>query len=162
MAALTTESANRVWQKVKNALSVNEAASAGANPTTQNAFQELRKYLSQQKRNADLQFAPIDGTLAITADSVLASGALTVYAIYLYKLGATETVFKGSNHATVAGSDGTQDLAISATVAGDVFVIYPNGRAESLGLTVAQFTTRTGSSRVLAANIMSGFAILGA
>jgi hypothetical protein len=168
MAALTTESANRVWQKVKNYLSaVNQVTTnKGASPASQGAFLDLKFYLSQDKRNFDLQFAPIDGVLASSdggaADQVLASGALTLYGIYLVKVGATESIFKGSNHATVAGTDGTQDLAIAATVAGDVFEIYPDGRAESLGLTVGSFTTRTGSTRTLKANLINGFAILGA
>ncbi len=168
MAALTTENGNKVWQKVKNALSA-----ANASPASQDAFMGLKVWLGTQGRNPDLQFAPIDGTLASSdggaADSVLASGALKVYAIWLKKAGTVETIFKGSNHATVAGSDGTQDIAIGVTTGanangnGDDYVgIYPAGRALSLGLTVAQFTTRTGATRTLIANSMNGFAILGA
>ncbi len=51
---------------------------------------------------------------------------------------------------------------ISSTVAGDVFEIYPAGRALSTGLTVTENTTRTGSTLTLLANQMSGFAIVGA
>ena len=165
--ALSLQSGNLVWQKVKNFLSNQNVASKGANPVTQNAFLALKQYLAQNKRNPDLQFVPIDGTVnssdggASTAQ-VLANVACTLYAIYLFKKGATETVFKGSNHATVAATNGTQDLAIAATVAGDVFEIYPDGRVESVGLTVTENTDRTGSTLTLLANQMSGFAVIGA
>lgn len=164
--AVSTESANKVWQKVKNALSAQNVASLGSNPTTQGAFQSLRMYLSQDKKNFDLQFVPIDGVYSSSdggnnASQVLIAGALTLYGVYLFKKGSTENIFKGSNHASTAGTNGTQDLAIAATTAGDVFEIYPAGRALSLGLTVTENTTRTGSTLTLLADQMSGFAIVG-
>lgn len=165
--ALTTQSGNLVWQKVKNFLSNTNVASKGTNPVTQNAFLALKQYLAQNKRNPDLQLVPIDGTVnssdgGNTVSQILLAGAGTLYAIYLFKKGATETIFKGSNNATTAATDGTQDIAIAATVAGDVFEIYPDGRALSTGLTVTEDTTRTGATLTLAANQMSGFVILGA
>lgn len=164
--AVATQSANLVWQKVKNYLSNINVASKGANPVSQNAFLALKQYLAQNKRNPDLQLVPVDGTLnssdgGNTAAQILCNGACTLYAVYLLKKGATETIFKGTNHASTPTTDGTQDLAIAATVAGDVFEIYPDGRALSTGLTVTEDTTRTGSTLTLAANQMSGFVILG-
>ncbi len=165
--ALSLQNANLVWQKVKNALSAINVASKGASPATQGAFLDLKFYLSQDKRNFNLQFVPIDGTInssdgGATAAQVLANAACTLYAIYLFKSGATETIFKGSNNATTAGTNGTQDLAIAATAAGDIFEIYPDGRALSNGLTVTENTDRTGSTLTLLANQASGFAIIGA
>ncbi len=165
--ALSLQSGNITWQKVKNALSAINVASKGANPVTQNAFLALKQYLAQNKRNPDLQFKAIDGTVnssdgGNTVSQVLADAACTLYAVYLFKKGAVETIFKGSNHATVAATDGTQDLAIAATVAGDVFEIYPDGRALSTGLTVTEDTTRTGAVLTLLANQMSGFVVIGA
>jgi hypothetical protein len=165
--AFSGQSGNLVWQKVKNYLSNINVASKGANPVSQNAFLALKQYLAQNKRNPDLQLLPIDGVYSSSdggnnTSQVLLAGACTLYAVYLLKKGTTETIFKGSNHATVAGTDGTQDLAIAATVAGDVFEVYPDGRALSLGLTVTENTTRTGSTLTLAANQVSGFAIIGA
>lgn len=169
MAALTVQNANLVWQKVKNALSAMQVGAVGANPGSQRALLDgLKYYLSQQKRNADLQFVPIDGVATASdggnADQVGASGALTLYAIYLQKTGTVETIFKASNHATVAGTDGTQDIAVALTTpaGSDVCLIYPTGRAMSLGFTYAEDTTRTGSTRNLKANACNGFAILGA
>lgn len=166
--ALTVQSGNLVWQKVKDALSAIDVASLGANPAVQAAvLQGLKPYLATQKRNPDLYFAPIDGVYSASdggnnANQVLVDAACTLYAIVLQKKGATETVFKGSNHATTATTDGTQDLAIAATVAGTVCELYPGGRALSAGLTVCENTTRTGSTKTLSANQMSGFAIVGA
>lgn len=165
--AVSLQAGNIVWQKVKNALSAQNVSSKGTNPVTQNAFLALKQYLSQNKKNPNLQFIPIDGTVnssdgSNSANQILNAGALTVYAIYLYKSGSTETIFKGSNNATTAATDGTQDLAIAATVAGDVFEVYPDGRALSTGLTVTENTTRTGSTLTVLANQMSGFVIVGA
>ena len=164
--ALSLQSGNITWQKVKNYLSNINVASKGANPVTQNAFLALKQYLAQNKRNPDLQYVPIDGTVnssdgGNTVSQILANVGCTLYAIYLFKKGATETVLKGSNSATTAATDGTQDFAIAATVAGDVFEMWPDGRALSSGLTVTQDTTRTGTTLTLAANQMSGFAIIG-
>lgn len=164
--AISTQSANLVWQKVKNYLTNLNVASKGANPVTQNAFLALKQYLAQNKRNPDLQLVPIDGTVnssdgGNTVSQILCNGACTLYAIYLFKKGATETIFKATNHASTATTDGTQDIAIAATVAGDVFEIYPDGRALSTGLTVTEDTARTTATLTLAANQMSGFVILG-
>ena len=165
--AVALQSGNLVWQKVKNALSVYQVAGVGCNPATQNALLDLKGYLSQEKRNPNLQFLPIDGVYTASdggtnASEVLIAGACTIYGIYLKKQGSTETVFKASNNATTAASNGTQDLAIAATAAGDVFVIYPDGRAMSTGFTVTEQTDRTGSTQELLANQMNGFAIVGA
>lgn len=165
--AFSGQSGNLVWQKVKNYLSNVNIASKGANPVSQNAFLALKQYLAQNKRNPDLQLLPIDGLInssdsGNTVSQVLMAGAITLFAIYLVKKGSTETIFKYSNNATTAATDGTQEGAIAATVAGDVFVIYPDGRALSTGLTVTEDTTRTGSTLTLAANQMSGFALVGA
>lgn len=169
MAALTTQSGNLVWSLVKNALSAAQVGSVGVNPAVQRALLDgLKQYLAGAKRNPDLQFIPIDGVATASdggnADQVGASGAMTLYAIYLQKTGTTETIFKASNHATVAGTDGTQDVAIALTTpaGSDVLEIYPGGRALSLGFTYCENTTRTGSTRNLKANAASGFAIVGA
>jgi len=165
--ALSLQSSNLVWQKVKNTLSAINTASKGASPATQNAFLDLKMYLATDKRNANLQLIAIDGTATAsdsgnTANQVAANAACTLYAIYAQKVGATETILKWTNNATTATTDGTQDGALAATVAGDQFVIYPDGRALSSGLTWTQDTTRTGSTLNLLANAIYGFIIIGA
>ena len=165
--AVALQSGNLVWQKVKNALSVYQVAGVGCNPATQNALLDLKGYLSQDKRNPNLQFLPIDGTYNSSdggnnVSQVLIAGACTLYAIVLKKSGVTETIVKWSNNATTAATDGTQDGAIAATAAGDVFEIYPDGRALATGFTLTEDTTRTTATLTLLANQMSGFAIVGA
>lgn len=165
--AVSTQSANLVWQKVKNYLSAQNVSTLGANPVSQAAFQGLRMYLSQAKKNFDLQFVPIDGVYSSSdggnnSSQILIAGALTLYGVYLYKKGSTETIFKGTNHASTATTDGTQDIAIACTTTGDVFEIYPQGRALATGLTVTENTARTTSTLTLAANQMSGFVVIGA
>ena len=159
--ALSLQDGVQVWTKVKNALSA-----ANANPGAQNAFRILREYIATQGGNPQLQFIPINGTLSssdggASANQVLADTACTLYGVYLKKVGTVETIFKASANATTAATDGTQDQAIAATVAGDVFEIYPDGRFLSAGLTVTEDTTRTGSTLTLLANQMSGFVVIG-
>lgn len=157
--ALVVQDGVLTWQKVAKAV-------LGANPATQAAFRDLKNYITTQGKNPQLQFVSFSGASMASdggaADVVLCSGPCTLYATYLAKAGSVETIYKGSNNATTAATDGTQDHAIAATVAGDVFEIYPKGRALSAGLTVAEDTTRTGSTRTLTANAMSGFVIIGA
>lgn len=165
--ALSLQAGNLVWQKVKNALSTTNIASKGASPATQEAFLDLKKYIAQDLRNIQLQFVPIDGTYNSSdggnnVSQVLANAACTLYGIYLFKSGSTETIFKFSDNATTAATNGTQYGAIAKTAAGDVFEIYPDGQALSSGLTVTEDTTRTGSTLTLLANQMSGFVVIGA
>lgn len=158
--ALSLDVAGKEWQKAKTYL-----LSAGY--TAQNAFKDLKLYLAQQKKNPNIQVIPVDGVSTASdggnnASVVAADSPCTLYGIYLKKVGATETIFKGSNNATTAGTDGTQDIAIAATVAGDVFEIYPDGRAMSAGFTYCENTARTTSTKNVVANAMSGFIVIGA
>jgi len=160
--SLSLQDGVQVWTKVKNALSA-----ANANPGAQNAFRVLREYIATQGGNPQLQFIPINGTFSASdgganASQVLSDTACTVYGFYLKKVGATETIFKGSANATTAGTDGTQKYAFSKTAAGDLAVVYPTGEVTASGLTVTENTTRTGSTLTLVANRFDGFVVIGA
>lgn len=160
--ALSLVDGVQVWTRVKNALSV-----ANANPGAQNELRVLREYMATQGGNPQLQFVPINGTLSssdggASASQVLADAACTLYALYLKKVGAVETVFKGSANATTAATNGTQKYALAKTAAGDITLTYPTGDAVASGLTVTENTDRTGSTLTLVANRMDGFAIIGA
>lgn len=161
MALLTTESSNKVWQRVAIAL-------RGSNEVAQQEFKALKMYLATQAKNPQLQFLPISGTISssdgtATASQVLLGGPCTLYAIYLRKAsGATAVWFKGSNHATTAGTDGTQVIAEQSAVASeDIVRCFNTGKVLSLGLTVTENTTATGSTLTLLANRFDGFAIVG-
>lgn len=157
--SLTLQDGVLAWQKVAKAL-------LGANPASQAAFRDLKTYITTQGQNPQLQFVGISGA-TFASDSgnttqVVADSPCTLYGFYFKKTGSTETIFKASNNATTAATDGTQDIAIAQTVAGDVVLVYPTGRAMSAGITVVENTTRTGSTKNLLANRMDGFALIGA
>jgi hypothetical protein len=161
----TTEAANKVRQKAYNAVYGNATTSLPNSPFNFYAFKALFLHLAINKGNPDLRFVEVNGLLnssdgGNSQDQVLVDGPCTLYAIFLRKRGSTETIFKGTNHASTSTTDGTQDIAIAATVAGTVDLIYADGRALSTGLTVCENTTRTGATKTLAANRMDGFIII--
>lgn len=123
-------------------------------------------HLAANKGNPDLLYLPIDGVVSAsdggnTASNPLADAAVTLYALYLKKNGATAVWFKGSNHASTATTDGTEDISFKLTTASDDMLwIFPQGHALSTGLTVTQNTTATGSTLTLSANRADGFAIV--
>lgn len=162
MSGVSTESANRVWQRVG-------VAAAASNEATRKLLRELKMYLATQKNIQLLQFVAINGLTnssdsGNTASQVLCGGACTLYALVLKKsTGATACWFKGSNHASTASTDGTQVIAEHSAAANEeICRIWPNGKALSTGLTVTEDTTATGSTLTLAANRFDGFVIIGA
>lgn len=165
--ALVTANANIARQKAYNFVYAASPAAASDSPFNFYAVKALFLHLAANKGNPDLFFKAIDGNVGAsdggnTASQVLVDAACTLYAVFLRKKGSTETILKGSNNATTAGTDGTQDLAFALTVAGTEVVVYPDGRALSAGLTVTTNTTRTGSVLTLLANRIDGFVIVGA
>lgn len=167
--ALVTESAGRVRQKAYLAVYGN-ATGTSSNTNSPFNFYVMKAFFlhwAANKGNLDLFYKNVDGTYSSSdggnnASQVLCDAACTLYAVFLRKTGATEVIFKGSNSATTAGTDGTQDVAIALTVAGSVEMVYADGRAMSSGFTVTEDTTRTGSSLTLKANRADGFVIIGA
>jgi hypothetical protein len=161
----TTEAANKVRQKAYNAVYGNATTTYPNSPFNFYAFKALFLHLAINKGNPDLRFVEVNGLYSSsdgtnTASQVLCDGPCTLYAIFLRKRGSTENIFKGTNHATTAATNGTQDIAIAATVAGTVVEIYPDGRALDTGFTVTENTTRTGSTLTLKADRMDGFIII--
>jgi hypothetical protein len=167
--ALTTESAGRVRQKAYMSVYGNATGTSSNSNSPLNfyIFKQLFLHLAINKGNPDLAFKAVDGTYSSSdggnnASQVLVDAACTLYAVFLRKLGSTESIFKWTNHASTASTDGTQDGAIAQTAAGSVVEIYPDGRALSTGLTVTENTTRTGSTLTLKANRQDGFVIVSA
>lgn len=167
--ALTTESAGRVRQKAMLAVYGFGTGTASTNnsPFNYYALKALFLHLASNKNNPDLFYKNVDGTSCSsdggnTASQILVDAACTLYAIFLRKVGTTESIFKWTNHASTATTDGTQDGAIAQTAAGSVVVVYPDGRALSTGLTITEDTTRTGSTLTLKANRQDGFVIVSA
>ena len=167
--AITTQSATQVRQKAYNTVyAIGTGTTSNPNsPLNFYVFKAFFLHMAMNKGNPDLNYTNVDGLYSSSdggnnASQVLCNGACTLYAIFLRKTGSTENIFKWTNHASTATTDGTQDGAIAATVAGSVFEIYPDGRALSTGLTVTENTTRTGSTLTLKANKLDGFVILSA
>lgn len=165
--ALVTQSANQVRQKAYNAVYGNGTTTLPNSPLNFYVFKDLFLHLAMNKGNPDLFFMNIDGAVnssdgGNTASQVMVNAACTLYAVFLRKRGATETILKVTNHASTGTTDGTQDLAFALTVAGTEVAIYADGRAYATGLTIGENTTRTGSTLTLLANRIDGFIIVGA
>lgn len=165
--ALVTQSAVLVRQKAFH----NISGARTAAPNSQALFWALKAlflHLAANKLNPDLFLKNIDGAVNASDggnsnDQVLVDAACTLYAVYLKKTGSTAAFFKATNHATTAGTNGTQDLGYKLTDAGeDNLFLFPNGHALSAGLTVSANTTATGSTATLLANRVDGFVIVGA
>lgn len=163
----TTESAGRVRQKAYYAVYGNGTSTVPNSPFNFYALKAFFLHLAANKGNPDLRYVNIDGLVGTsdggnTASQALVDGPCTLYAVFMKKTGATETILKATNHASTATTDGTQDLAFALTVAGTEFVFYPDGRAYATGFTITTNTTRTGSTLALKANRIDGFIIVSA
>lgn len=165
--ALVTQSAGLVRQKAYASVYGNGTTTNPNSPYNFYAMKSLFLHLAANKSNPDLFYKNIDGTLNAsdggnTVSQILVDAACTLYAVFLRKIGTVETIFKGSNSATTAATDGTQDLAFALTAAGTEVIVYPDGRALSSGLTVTENTARTTATQTLKVNRIDGFVIVGA
>lgn len=165
--ALVTQSAGLVRQKAYNSVYGNGTSTLPNSPFNFYALKAFFLHLAANKNNPDLFYKNIDGALnssdgGNTVSQVLVDAACTLYAVFLRKRGTVETIFKGSNNATTAATDGTQDLAFALTAAGTELIVYPDGRALSTGLTVTENTARLTATQTLLANRIDGFVIVGA
>lgn len=157
--ALALEDANKVWQKVKIALT-------DKNPASQNAFAELKKYLAQQKGNPDLQFIPF------SAEQIIASGgyspdidASRLYGVYLKGRRTTGTTasFVSVHAATSNGATTTTVVTARFNVLGQEYaLISPSGIAVETETTVSAATAVGGATESDAADAADGFLVVGA
>lgn len=131
----------------------------GLKPGVVGLLSWLFQYFSQFKGNPDLLFVPMD-TLT-NGNTVIAAEACKLYAIVLAKVTATAAYFKGTNSATTAATNGSQDYTVLISGAGNsVALIFPDGQALSAGLTVCANTTATGSAGS-STDGPTGFALIG-
>lgn len=150
--ALSTESSNLVWQKVKIAL-------AAADPSIQETLRRLKYHLANVKGNPDLQFVAVTD---LGADAIVADAATKVYAIYLKK-GATATgaFFKAADNASSAGTTAS-DLVQEMNAASQEFLLtYFNGWAQGTGFTIGSDTTADGSTASTSGDGPNGFVLIG-
>lgn len=157
--AVSTENANLVWQKVKMAL-------MDASPAIQNAFLDLKMYLSTQGKNPDLQFIPFSEAQAIVnLGTDLVGGASTLYGVYAktVRTSGTTASFFSLNAAADNSATTATILTQRFKVTGQKFAaVYPTGVAVETGLTVSCATAVGGATESTTPDGASGFVIVGA
>lgn len=156
--ALSLEEANLVWQKVQVALD-----SLGANGAIREQFRQLKAYLSQVKRNPQLQFVPFSN---LTGDTAIADAACTFYAAFVKKQAtSTAAYFKINDSAATAGgangADQTDVVELNAA-SQQAALVHPAGRAQGSGIAVASQTNAAGNTDSTSGDGPNGFIILGA
>jgi len=157
--AVVVENAQLVWKKVANAL-------ANANPATQAAFQGLRRHLSTQGKNPDLQFIAFSEAQAIADHGTdMTAAACKVYGMYAKasRTTGTNSAFV-TLHAAATGDATTTSIAsgrIKAT--GQSFAyVWPTGLASETGLTICSATTVAGATESTTPDGADGFVVIGA
>lgn len=156
--ALSTESANKVWQKAAVML-------RDANPAIQNAFLELKKYLATQKKNPDLQFVPFTAEQAVTnLGTSLVGGACTLYGFYAKgrRTSGTTAAFLAIHDAADNSATTTTILTQRLKVTGEAFAaVYPVGQAIATDVVISSATAVGGATESTAADVADGFVIVG-
>lgn len=156
--AITLQDGNLVWQKVNKAL-------IGANPATQEAFRNLKVYISTQKGNPQLTFLPFSAEQAITNLGVdLAGQAVTIYGFYAKGRRTTGTTASFLSLNAAADNSATTATVVTARfkVTGQEFAsIHPVGLACETGCTISAATTVGGSTESATADAADGFVIVG-
>lgn len=156
--ALSTESSNLVWQKVKVAL-------LDASPAIQNAFLDLKMYLATQGGNPNLQFIPFSEAQSIVnLGTDLVGGASTLYGCYAKAVRTT-----GTTAAFFSINAAADNSATTATILTQRFkatgqkvcAIYPTGVAVETGLTVSSATTVGGATESTTPDGVAGFVVVG-
>lgn len=170
--AVSLESSNKVWQKVKSALNSAGVKRSGAG-VSQEAFLQLKIYLASQKRNPDLQFIPFSAADIDTGANgkVLLTGAGKLYAVWAKRVAdadVTNSFVEILDDAT-DNSNGAADIIAALQFNGtdvldgeEAFVVYPEGYSFGTGLVASSTTTAAGTTESAATESADGFLIVGA
>lgn len=155
--ALTTESAGRVRQKVREAVK---------SPAIYGALKNLFLYLSIYKKGTDLAFLPFTSTSIDDAGGqVLVDAANTLYAVYSKKRAtATDAYLVIFDDATDdAGGATDARIVLPHLVASDeAFYICPQGIAMGTGVVAKSYTDFDGTTDSSAGDAPDGFVIVSA
>lgn len=156
--ALSLENSNLVWQKVFVSLQA-----LGAKQETVEAFRKLKLRLATVGGNKNLQFVAMAD---VTADAVIADAACTFYAYYVKKQATgTDAFFKMNDSATTCGAangGSATDCVSLVTASEEAFQMFPNGRAQANGLTVASQTNLAGNTDSTTGDGPNGFVLIAA
>ena len=166
--AVSLESSNKVWQKVKGAL--NGAGVSRSSAIASEAFLQLKIYLASQKKNPDLQFIPFSAADIDTgADGLVAlSGAGKLYAVYAKRVADVDTtdsfleVLDDATDNSAPTTDIVATLRFSGASSEEAFVVFPEGHILGTGLVVSSTTTAGGTTESAATESADGFLIVGA
>lgn len=160
--AKALEDQGKVWQKVRKGLT-------GANPAIQGQFKALRDYLSQTKRNYQLQFIAFSDADLTQATGYSPIGeSCTVYGVYFIKNGTSGTGTATDSWLTVGNAatntvDTTKFAALMTSVAGQqVCAVYPDGLIFGTDLTLSGETSAQDGTESTAGDSGSGFIVIGA
>ena len=157
--AVTLESSQQVWLKVKQAL-------ANANPADQATFKGLKEYLSTQGRNPDLQFISFSEAQAIANGGTdLTAAACTLYGFYAKasRTSGTTSAFVALHAAATNGATTTTLITgrVKAVNHGLVFTSV-RGLPVETGLTISAATTVGGATESTTPDGADGFVVIGA
>jgi len=124
-------------------------------------------YLSQAKKNLDLQLVPLnpaDPGLVAATGQVVADVPATLFVVWGKKSAtALDAYLAVNDSATTDQTAADRRLTLPFLLASDEQVFYsPNGIPMAAGITVGSVTTGTGATHSAAADAPSGFVILGA
>ena len=161
--ALSLESGNLVWQKVRKAL-------VNANPAIQGQFKALKEYMVSQKRNPDLQFIPFNEAVLVQATGYSPIGGVTstLYGVFFIKNGTSGTGTGTDSWLTIANdasnvTDATKFVALMTSVASQqVSAVYPNGLIFGTDLTISGETSAQDGTESTANDSGNGFVVVGA
>lgn len=161
MTGVSLEDANLVWQKVNIALD-----SLGAKSFHRDAFRALKAYLSQVKKNPNLQFVNVIATTIDDANGqVIMDGPCKIYGIYLKKQATSVDVYTAFlNDDTDDASPITDVRVVLGTIdsSEQCAAFYPDGLAMSVGVVGKAYTEFDGTTDSSSADTPNGFVILGA
>ncbi len=161
MAGVALENANLTWQRAAIALD-----SLGANKAMRETFRSLKKYLSEEKGNKNLQFVAIDATLVDDANGVVTmDGPCRVYGVFLKKQATTPDVYLALLNDDTDDASPITDvrLVVGLQEASEqAAVIYPAGIAMSVGVVAKAYTEFDGTTDSASADTPNGFVIIGA
>lgn len=149
---MATQAINLVRQKALAGLGF-------AEPYTHLALKAFFRYMSEHQGNPDLEYVAFGD---LTSDTVIDGAAGKLYVVYAKKQGtATDAFLKWVDHATVAAGT-TFSGCVELNVANEfAFIIYPEGLAHSVGLTIVSSTTDVGGTDSTSGDGPDGFFIIG-
>jgi hypothetical protein len=163
-----TQNENLVWQKVKNYLSADNAVASvqGSNPAAQGAFLDLKAYLSQQKRNLNLQFVPFAAEDLGNVDGITMSvaGACTMYGLYARSRSTWATASFLNVHDAATTDASTTTIVTHKFSAVKQSFAYVNGIGWPFvtQILLAGTTAVGGDTASTVGDLPDGFVILGA